>query len=58
MVFLSAVQASNASISKTLNPGSVAVFVGATSGIGETSMKQYARYSKVSQYGILVGLVT
>ena len=45
MVSLSAVQSSNARISSTLSPGSVAVFVGATSGIGENSLKQFAKDS-------------
>ncbi|TVY20650.1 Oxidoreductase andH [Lachnellula arida] len=46
MVSLSAVQASNSRIATTFGPGSVAVFVGATSGIGETSLKQFARHSQ------------
>ena len=43
MVLLSAVQESNSLISSTLPPGLVAVFVGATSGIGEATLKQFAR---------------
>ncbi|TVY55854.1 Oxidoreductase andH [Lachnellula cervina] len=46
MVSLSAVQDSNSKIAATFGPGSVAVFVGATSGIGETSLKQFARHSQ------------
>lgn len=46
MVSLSAVQDSNSQIAATFGPGSVAVFVGATSGIGETSLKQFARHSQ------------
>ncbi|TVY86666.1 Oxidoreductase [Lachnellula willkommii] len=46
MVSLSVVQASNSKIATTFGPGSVAVFVGATSGIGETSLKQFARHSR------------
>lgn len=45
MVTLSQVQASNARIASTLPPGPVAVFVGATSGIGETSLKQFAKHT-------------
>jgi NAD(P)-dependent dehydrogenase (short-subunit alcohol dehydrogenase family) len=46
MVSLSAVQSSNSLISSTLPPGLVAVFVGATSGIGETTLKQFAKHSR------------
>lgn len=46
MVSLSAVQSSNSLISSTLSPGLVAVFVGATSGIGETTLKQFAKHSR------------
>jgi short-subunit dehydrogenase len=45
MVSLSAVQASNSRISSTL-PNLVAVFVGATGGIGETSLKQFAKHAR------------
>jgi NADP-dependent 3-hydroxy acid dehydrogenase YdfG len=44
MVSLSNVQLSNSLISSTL-PGLVAVFVGATSGIGEITLKKFAKYS-------------
>jgi NADP-dependent 3-hydroxy acid dehydrogenase YdfG len=44
MVSLSNVQLSNSLISSTL-PRLVAVFVGATSGIGEITLKKFAKYS-------------
>jgi NADP-dependent 3-hydroxy acid dehydrogenase YdfG len=44
MVSLSHVQLSNSLISSTL-PRLVAVFVGATSGIGEITLKKFAKYS-------------
>ena len=44
MVSLTHVQSSNSRISSTLPPGLVAVFVGATSGVGETSLKQFAKH--------------
>jgi len=37
------IRASNAQIGSTLPSGTVAVFAGATSGIGETSLKQFAK---------------
>lgn len=43
MVSLSQVQSSNSLISSTLPPNLVAVFVGATSGIGEATLKQFAK---------------
>ncbi|KAK8053326.1 hypothetical protein PG996_012627 [Apiospora saccharicola] len=43
MVSFEAIRASNAQISTALLPGLVAVFVGATSGIGETTLKQLAK---------------
>jgi hypothetical protein len=46
MVSLSEVQSSNSRISSTLPPGLVAVFVGATSGIGEISLKKFAEYTR------------
>lgn len=46
MVSLSTIQSSNYFISSTLPPGLVAVFVGATSGIGETTLKQFARHAR------------
>jgi NAD(P)-dependent dehydrogenase (short-subunit alcohol dehydrogenase family) len=45
MVSLSSVQASNSLIATTLLPNLVAVFVGATSGIGEISLKKFAKYT-------------
>lgn len=45
MVLLPTVQASNALLSSSL-PGLVAVFVGATSGIGEYSLKAFARHAR------------
>jgi NAD(P)-dependent dehydrogenase (short-subunit alcohol dehydrogenase family) len=44
MVLLHDVQASNSSLASTL-PGLVAVFVGATSGIGEFTLKQFAKHA-------------
>jgi NADP-dependent 3-hydroxy acid dehydrogenase YdfG len=46
MVSLTAVQASNACIPTTLPSGLVAVFVGATSGIGEYTLKELARFAR------------
>ena len=46
MVSLTAVQSSNARITSSLPPGLVAVFVGATNGIGETSLKQFAKHTR------------
>lgn len=43
MVSLSDVQASNSRISSSLPPGLVAVFVGATNGIGEFTLKDFAK---------------
>lgn len=45
MVALTDVQSSNTRVASALPPGLVAVFVGATSGIGETSLKQFAKHS-------------
>lgn len=45
MVSLTDVQSSNSRVATALPPGLVAVFVGATSGIGETSLKQFAKHS-------------
>lgn len=44
MLSLTHVQSSNSRIASTLPPGLVAVFVGATSGVGETSLKQFAKH--------------
>lgn len=46
MVSLSQIYASNSLISTTLPPGLVAVFVGATSGIGEITVKTFAKYAR------------
>jgi len=45
MVHLEAVQASNRRMVSILGPGLVAVFVGGTSGIGETTLKQFAKHA-------------
>lgn len=44
MVTLTDIQASNAQIATSLPPGLVAVFVGATNGIGEYTLKEFARH--------------
>lgn len=46
MVTLSVVEASNSRISTALPAGLVAVFVGATSGIGEYALKEFAQQAK------------
>ncbi|TVY52430.1 Oxidoreductase andH [Lachnellula cervina] len=46
MVSLEAIRASNARISSELPAGLVAVFLGATSGIGATSLKQFAKRAR------------
>ncbi|KAJ5168652.1 Short-chain dehydrogenase/reductase SDR [Penicillium canariense] len=46
MVNLTDVQSSNAQIPTALPPGLVAVFVGATNGIGEISLKEFARHAR------------
>ncbi|KAK4125389.1 hypothetical protein N657DRAFT_613243 [Parathielavia appendiculata] len=43
MVTLQQVRSSNSKIATALPPGLVAVFAGATNGIGETSLKQFAK---------------
>jgi short chain dehydrogenase len=45
MVSLSAMRASNARVATDLPPSLVGIFIGATSGIGETSLKQFAKHS-------------
>ncbi|KAK4041131.1 hypothetical protein C8A01DRAFT_34864 [Parachaetomium inaequale] len=45
MVNLVQMRASNAKIATALPPGLVAVFAGATSGVGETSLKQFAKHA-------------
>jgi NAD(P)-dependent dehydrogenase (short-subunit alcohol dehydrogenase family) len=46
MVSLTDVQASNSLISSTLPPGLIAIFVGATSGIGEATLLKFAKYAR------------
>ena len=46
MVTLSSVQSSNSQIASTFPRNLVAVFVGATSGIGEATLKQFAKHSR------------
>ena len=46
MVSLQVVKASNSLISSTLPTGLIAIFVGATSGIGESTLKQFAKYAR------------
>ena len=46
MVSLPDVQSSNSRIATSLPPGLVAVFVGATNGIGETTLKQFAKHAR------------
>src|ERR1700733_14471143 len=46
MVALPEVQSSNSRIASALPPGLVAVFVGGTSGIGETTLKQFAKHTR------------
>lgn len=45
MVALDKVQASNASVAKTYPETLVGVFAGATAGIGETSLREFARHT-------------
>ncbi|KAI0399702.1 NAD(P)-binding protein [Xylaria palmicola] len=45
MVSISSVVSSNSMISSALRPGLVALFVGATSGIGEATLKKFAQYA-------------
>lgn len=45
MVTLDLVKASNARIASSLPSGLVAVFVGGTSGLGEYTLRKFARYS-------------
>ncbi len=46
MVLLSEIKFSNSLISSTFPQGLVALFVGATSGIGEITLKKFAKYSR------------
>lgn len=45
MVSLQEVEASNSKIASSLPTGLVAVFVGATNGIGETTLRQFTRFT-------------
>ncbi|KAI5207183.1 hypothetical protein E4T38_03343 [Aureobasidium subglaciale] len=45
MVTIEQVRASNAQIAKSLPPGLVAVFVGGTNGVGEVTVKQFAKHA-------------
>jgi NADP-dependent 3-hydroxy acid dehydrogenase YdfG len=56
MVPLPVVKASNALISSTLSPGLVAIFVGGTSGIGETTLKQFVKSTAgLSPHAYIIG---
>ncbi|KAI1823887.1 hypothetical protein F4861DRAFT_301313 [Xylaria intraflava] len=46
MVSLKAIRESNVRVATSLPPGLVAVFVGATSGIGETTLKHFAKQAR------------
>lgn len=46
---LTAIQASNALIASSLSPQLVAVFVGATSGIGATTLKAFAKHAGLAR---------
>jgi short-subunit dehydrogenase len=46
MVSLDDVQSSNARLATAFPRGLVAVFVGATNGIGETTLKQFAKHAR------------
>ncbi|KAF2151230.1 putative short-chain dehydrogenases/reductase [Myriangium duriaei CBS 260.36] len=46
MVALEAIRASNERIATTLPAGLVAVFIGATNGVGETTVRQFAKYAQ------------
>jgi NADP-dependent 3-hydroxy acid dehydrogenase YdfG len=45
MVTLETIRASNQKIASTLPSGLVAVFVGATNGVGEATVRQFAKYA-------------
>lgn len=45
MVSIEQIRSSNSKIATALPPGLVAVFAGATSGVGETSLKQFAKHA-------------
>lgn len=46
MVSLSVIRSSNSLITSAFAPGLVALFVGATSGIGEITLKKFAQYAR------------
>lgn len=46
MVSLTDVQSSNSRLASALPPGLVAIFVGGTRGIGETSLKEFAKHAR------------
>lgn len=46
MVTIEQVRTSNAQIATSLPPGLVVVFVGATNGVGEATVKQSAKYTE------------
>lgn len=46
MVSYTVIKSSNARIASALPSGLVAVFVGATNGIGETTLREFARYTR------------
>lgn len=46
MVALTDIQASNSRIASSLPPGLVAVFVGGTNGVGETTLKAFAKHAR------------
>jgi short-subunit dehydrogenase len=46
MVSLPTIRSSNSLIASALPPGLVAVFVGGTNGIGETTLKQFAKHAR------------
>lgn len=46
MVSLKDIRTSNSRIASALPPSLVAIFVGATAGIGETSLKQFAKHAR------------
>lgn len=45
MVTKEAIEASNTLLKTAIPPGLVAVFVGATNGVGETTVRQFAKYA-------------
>ena len=55
MVPLSAIVESNSRIASTFPKGLVAVFVGGTSGVGEYTVKAYAKYAPASSRAYIIG---